>query len=247
MFKITLSDTELLKNTIPIIAEIIDEGVFTIDKNGMSLLCPDRTMVSVVDFKLPASAFEKFEVDSTTTIGLNLSRFASILKRIKGGEKITLEPSEDNSRLRVVVEGDSKRVFEIPLLDVKMESPPIDQLKFKGRVEVSSNLLEDGISDAEIVGDSVVFEADPECFRIYSKGDVTSTELEVKGNNGVKIDTSEKIRARYPLEYLKKMIKVGKLSKQAVIEFGTDYPMRMEFTLPDKLQLRFILAPRIEE
>ena len=46
---------------------------------------------------------------------------------------------------------------------------------------------------------------------------------------------------------LKKMIKAGKLSKNIVLEFGTDYPMRLSFRMLDKMSLQFVLAPRVEE
>ena len=42
MFRIVLSDVDLLKSSIPIISEIIDEGLFRVDQNGISLLSPDR-------------------------------------------------------------------------------------------------------------------------------------------------------------------------------------------------------------
>lgn len=249
MFKMVLNDVDLLKNTIPIIAEIIDEGVFKVDQNGISLLAPDRSMVSVVDFRLPSTAFDKYKVDAPTSMGLNLANFVNVIKRIKGSEQVTLELSKDGTKLKITVEGNGKRVFEIPLLDIKDEKPPIDQLSFPGRIEVESGIIEDGIADAEIIGDSVVFEADTEYFRISARGDVSSAELEMgkKDSGMLKLHVPEKLRARYPLEYLKKMVKAAKLSKHAVLEFGNDYPMRMEFKAVDKAHLSFILAPRVEE
>ena len=71
MFKMVLSNTNLLKNSIPIIAEIIDEGVFKISHNGLSLLSPDRTMVSVVDLHIPSSAFEEsFGIKAKPTMAM---------------------------------------------------------------------------------------------------------------------------------------------------------------------------------
>jgi proliferating cell nuclear antigen len=249
MFKIVLTDVELLKNTIPIIAEIIDEGVFKVDQNGISLLAPDRTMVSVVDFKIPSTAFEKYNVSSDTSLGLNLANFVNVIKRIKSSDRVTLELAKDNTKLKITVEGNGKRAFEIPILDIKDEKPPVDQLNFTGRVELDSSIMEDGIADADIVGDSVIFEATPEFFRIYSKGDVSSAELEMgkKDSGMLKLHAPNTVRARYPLEYLKKMVKASKLSKQAVLEFGNDYPMRLEFKAVDKAHISFILAPRVEE
>jgi proliferating cell nuclear antigen len=248
MFKLTLSNADLLKNSIPIIADIIDEGVFKVDKTGISLVSPDRTMVAVIDFKLLSSAFEEYKVESAESLGLNLSNLVSVIKRIKSSDKVILQ-SEGKNRLEIIVEGNGKRKFEIPLLDISTEKPPIDQLDFKGKIELASSILEEGISDADVVDDSIVFEATANLFRMWAKGDVSSAQLELpKGAEGLlKMEIEERIRSRYPLEYLKKMIKAAKLSDQAVIEFGTDYPMRLNFKAIDKMTMSFILAPRVEE
>ncbi len=249
MFKIALTDVELLKNTIPIIAEIIDEAVFKVDHNGISMLAPDRTMVSVVDFRIPSTAFEKFKVETPSSLGLNLANFVNVIKRIKSSDQVTMELSKDNTKLKITVEGNGKRSFEIPLLDIKDEKPPVDQLNFTGRVELESSIMEDGIADADIIGDSVIIEATPETFRISAKGDVSSAELEMlkKDSGMLKLHAPQAIRSRYPLEYLKKMVKAAKLSKHTVLEFGNDYPMRLEFSAVDKVHMSFILAPRVEE
>ncbi len=247
-FRITLSDTDLLLNSVPIIAEIIDEGVFKVNQNGLSLLSPDRTMVAVVDFQLLSSAFEEFKVESDAELGLNLANLVAVLKRVKSGDKLTLQLGEKN-RLEIIMEGNGKRRFEIPLLDIKTEKPPVEQLNFPGKIELETGILENGIADADVVSDSVVLEAGPESFKMWAKGDVSSAELELKkGDNGLlNITAQSSVKARYPLEYLKKMVKAAKLSKQAIIEFGTDYPMRIEFKAIDKVILKFVLAPRISE
>lgn len=247
-FKITLSDTDLLLNSVPIIAEIIDEGVFKVNQNGLSLLSPDRTMVAVVDFQLLSSAFEEFKVESDAELGLNLANLVAVLKRVKAGDKLTLQMGEKN-RLEIIMEGNGKRRFEMPLLDIKTEKPPVEQLNFPGKIELETGILENGIADADVVSDSVVLEAGPGLFKMWAKGDVSSAELELKkGDNGLlNITAQSSVKARYPLEYLKKMVKAAKLSKQALIEFGTDYPMRIEFKAIDKVTLKFVLAPRISE
>ncbi len=248
MFRAEISDADLLKNSIPIIAEIIDEGIFKVDKSGLSLVCPDRTMVSVVDFRLLASAFDEFKVDGDVSLGLNLANLVAVLKRVKSGDKIEFE-SEGKSKLKITVKGNGVRTFELPLIDIKTEKPPIEQLNFAGKVELDSSVMEDGIADADIVGDSVVFEAGTNSFKISAKGDVSATEMNLKhGDSGlIKVDSKDKIRSRYPLDYLKKMIKASKLTNQLVLEFGTDYPMRMKFHVIDKLHLSWVLAPRVEE
>lgn len=247
MFKLVLSDSELLKNTIPVISEIIDEGVFNIDSDGVKFLAPDRTMVSVVDFKIFRSAFEEYSVETPVSLGLNTSNLTSVIKRAKSGDKIILRSGE--GKLIVELKGKSTRTFEIPLIDIKTEKPPIDQLKFTTKIEVDSSIIEEGIEDAEVIGDAVFFEATPESFKMFARGDVSSSTLEIKkGEEGLmSIEANDSPKAQYPLDYLKKMIKIGKLSKRAVIEFAKDYPLRLNFTVPDKMEIKFILAPRISE
>ena len=247
MFKAVLTNTDLLKNSIPIIAEIIDEGLFHVDQNGISLLSPDRTMVSVVDFRILSTAFEEFKAEGPQELGLNLANLAAVLKRVKGTSKVTLESEKNKLKIRIM--GSGSRVFEIPLIDVKAEKPPIDQLEFPVVVELDSGVVEEGVSDAELIGDSVIMEASQNGFRMSAKGDVSRTELELKkGEEGLaKLEAKEAVKAQYPLDYLKKMIKAAKLSRRLSLEFGTDYPMRLVFKELDKIKLSFILAPRVQE
>ncbi len=249
MFKLELSDVDLLKNTMPIIAEVIDEGVFKIDQNGLTLLTPDRAMVAVVDFRLLSTAFDNFKVESEASLGLNLANLVAVLKRVKSTDTITLESDDKSNRLKVTIKGNGVRVFEIPVIDIKTEKPPIDQLNFNSKIELESGVFEEGIADADVIGDSVILEAGDNTFKMYSKGDTSSMELAIneKDKGLLSMKNAGKIKARYPLEYLKNMIKTGKLSKQMSLEFGTDYPMRISFQIMDKMSLRFVLAPRVEE
>lgn len=247
MFKIMLSDVDLLKNSISVISEIIDEGTFEVTQNGISLVTPDRTMVSVVDLKILSTAFDEFSIDAPASLGLNLAHLASVLKRVRSGDKLILEGGKE--KLKITVEGGGKRRFEIPILDLKPESPPVDQLAFGGKLELETSVMEEGVADAEVIGDSVFLEASEGLLRMYARGDVSSTELELKKGDSPLLDIKvpKAIKSQYPLDYLRKMIKAGKLAKQMTLEFGSDYPLRMTFRSIDKLQLAFILAPRVSE
>jgi proliferating cell nuclear antigen len=248
MFRIVLKDSELLKKSIPIIAEIIDEGSFRVDNNGLSLLSPDRTMVAVVDFSIPSSAFEEFHTDGPEDVGLNMSSLVDVVKRIKATDRVVIQSGKDN-RLSINLEGNGLRKFKLSMMDIKTENPPLDKLKFPGKIVTKSEVLEEGIADADIIADSLVIQTGSDTFRISTKGDTSSSELELKkGQEGlVDIQAPDNLRARYPLEYLKKMIKGAKISDNATLEFGTDYPMRLSFVDTDRISLKFILAPRVED
>jgi proliferating cell nuclear antigen len=248
MFRATLADVSLLKEPLGSIAEIIDEGLFRITNEGIRFTAADRAMVAVVDFFISCSAFEKFELDHDQKMGLNMANFLSVIRRAGSGDKLTLDLKD--AKLQVLLEGGSKRRFVVPLLDIGDEEiPPVDQLEFKTKVVLKTDALQNGISDAEIISDSIIFETSPTRFGMVSEGDVSKFDLELqKGDPAlVELTTTESVKARYALDYLKKMAKAAKLADTVTLEHGQDYPMRIAFKSGDKAMLRFILAPRVQE
>ncbi len=248
MFKATASNADLLKDTIATIGELIDEGVFKVDKNGLNFVAADRAMVAVVECKLPATVFEEFHVDDEHQIPVNITNFVSVLKRAASDDKITMELKEN--KLDILLKGKSSRRFTVPLLDITQEEiPPIDQLDFKVKAKIRADVLKNGIEDAEVVSDSVLFEANKDNFVMRAVGDISSAELILSKGDEALLDLQvrEPVKSRYPLDYLKKMIKAAKLVDESTVMWSKDYPMKLEFKSPDKVSLGFVLAPRVQE
>jgi proliferating cell nuclear antigen PCNA len=248
VFKAVLSDSNLFRDSISTIGELIDEGIFKVNKNGLSLIAADRAMVAVIDFKLPATIFEKFEVDKDQDIAVNMTNLVSVLKRAAPNEKLELE-LKDN-KLEILMKNSSTRKFTVPLLDISQEEiPPINQLEFNAKVRIKADILKNGIDDADIVSDSIIFEATKDSFNMSASGDISSAELTLERGNDALLDLNVTgiVKARYPLDYLKKMIKAAKLADDINIRWSKDYPMRMDFSSVDKVSLGFVLAPRVSE
>lgn len=248
MFKATISDVSLLRDSIDTISQLIGEGIFTLGKNGISLMATDRAMVAVVKFELRKEAFDDYKCDKESSIGVNIENVLQILKRAKSTDKITLEVSQDNSKLKIEMNGEGVRKFSIPLLDIsKGEIPEIDQLDFSAKMQLKTDVVEEGINDADIVSDSVIFETDGKGITIKTEGDSSSVESRIDKKNGLVEITGDGVRSRYALEYLKKMMKAGKISETASLHMGRDFPMKLEFTQPEKVTMSFVLAPRVED
>tara|TARA_Y100000034_G_scaffold21622_1_gene24898 strand:+ start:13213 stop:13965 length:753 start_codon:yes stop_codon:yes gene_type:complete len=244
-FKAVIQDSELLKDSINAVSSLLNEGVFKVTKNGLELVSMDSANVAMVDMKLLSSAFTEFEVTEEVGIGVNIIEFTNILKRAKATDTITLE-LEDNM-LHIRFAGGFSRAFNVPLLDLKHEAKN-PKLEFPVDIQLKSTILEDGISDAELISDAVTLEADPDNFTMRTEGDSRRAELKLeKGNESlVTLNAKDHVKSTFPLDYLRKMSKAAKLADDVTIKLGNDYPMRMDFTVVDKVQLGFVLAPRIE-
>jgi proliferating cell nuclear antigen len=249
MFSASTSDPKTFRDSIDTISQIIDEGIFKIRKDSIDLIAADRAMVAVIDLKLKSTLFEEYKFDKEESIGLNLLNFLTILKRAGSGDKLTLKLDDEKSKLDITLEGKTTRKFAVPLLDLSAdEVPPISQLEFHATADVMSDILDQGIADADIIADSVVFELSAERMKMIAEGNSTRIELDaVKGDETVTdITAPEAVRSRYPLDYLKKIMKASKLSKTAKIRLGTDYPMKIEFK-GENVYFGCVLAPRVSE
>jgi proliferating cell nuclear antigen len=250
MFSAKLDDVSLLRDSISTIAELIDETELNVRKDGLEMVSSDRAVVVVVDFALSRDVFSEYHYEEDAKIGLNLLNLLQILRRAMTND--SLEITLERNRLELILKGESVRRFVMPLRDIsKSETPDLKKLEegFSSSFVINSEILNSGIEDAELVTDSVVFTVRKDNFTMKSESDSTSSQLDLpSGSEALKIvDIGEPVRARYSLDYLKKIIKAKKLASEATIKLSTDYPMKMQFDVPGKMRLSFILAPRVEE
>ena len=249
MFKAVTADTKLLRNSIDTISQLIDDGLFKLSKEGMELSAADRATVSFVDFKLNSSAFDDYKCDANISIGLNLLNFLTVLKRANANDKLTLNLDEKENKLEIILEGDSKRKFAIPLIEIRREEmPQVDKLEFTADAKVRADIIEQGINDADIVADSIIIELSEDNLRMFASGNSSKSELNLEKGNEALLDlrAGTRVQSRYSLEYLKKMIKGSRISDSMKIMLGKDFPLKMLFESKDAC-LSMILAPRVSE
>ncbi|MEM5815222.1 MAG: hypothetical protein QXD89_01900 [Candidatus Aenigmatarchaeota archaeon] len=248
VFKVLTKEPEVIITAVGTSAEIIDEGIFKLEKEGIKLVAPDRAMIAVIDIFISKNCFEEYEIKEEKEIGINMTNFLSILKRAKGAEKLSLELSQN--RLVVTIYNSTKRKFYLPLLELsKEEIPPIHQLEFKARITLKPELLKEAIEDAEVITDAVTFIAKDRSFQILAEGDISKSELELKeGEEGlIEINVKEASKSKYPIDYLEKILKAANISDEVSISFSQDYPMRLDFKYENKARISMILAPRVSE
>ena len=182
-----------------------------------------------------------------TEIAINLSNLKQVLRRASPKDMLTLELDDDN-RLKVTLRSGTTRTFNLPIIELEEKEQKVPDLKFPIMVKTSSSILNEAIADVDVVGESVSFIAEPKKFTLIAEGDLNQAKIEIKEDESTKVSTSsdEKVKAKYSIEYLKKMINGSKLSDEVIIQFNKDYPLRLEYKSVDKVMLSFILAPRVE-
>jgi len=235
-----LDNPKLFSEIIGIISELVLEVRIKVNNEGMSILAIDPANVAMVSFKLPNTAFSEFEIEKEEVLGVSLESLKAVLRRCSVGSVLIMQRIENELKIEIIDK--IKREFNLALIEIEGEEKQIPNLDFSSRIEIASSVLSEAIEDCSIVSDSCSFISEPSKFIIQAKGPLNSFKSEF--TDEINIQASE-ASSKYSLEYLQKIIKATKITDRTIINFSTDYPLKLDFNTP-LIELSFILAPRVE-
>jgi len=246
MFNLKLDESRVLSNTVAIISDFITEATFSITKQGVRLTAMDPANISMVVLDILPSAFTSYKVDGSEEVTINLDNLKQALRRVKPTEPISL--TIESNRLVLTIFSKSIKKFQIPMLEKETKEKQAPTLEFNAKIELDAKEFRDFVDDASVAGDALTFSADSDKLRL-SAGDAGSRvniELASGSDALVSMDVKESVTSIYSVDYLKKMAKAAVLSDTVLFQLSSDYPLRIDFKSINKLQMSFILAPRIE-
>lgn len=246
--KLSLAEPKFFKDSISIISELVSEARFSISKDGITLIAMDPANVAMVIFRLLPTLFTEYKLTESVEIALNLNNLKQVLKRVGSGDSLSME-LQDGSKLKLTIGGKTLRRFSLPIISLDEKEQRTPNLSFPMTITMPVGMLSDAVEDASIVADSLLINCDGKRIVINAVGDLNNAEIEISGQDEqveIVSDLSEVVKSRYSIEYLKKMIGGEKLSDNVKLQFSKDYPLKLEYMSTDKVQLSFILAPRVE-
>jgi len=243
--KLTLTGPRFLKESIAIISELMNEVDLKILQDKIELVAMDPANVAMVDFKLLSSAFAEYSVDTPRTIAVNLDNLKAVLRRAKPTDSVVLSIDDEKNKLKVELIGQNRRMFNIALMNAEENEQKVPDLTFTAKAVLPTDQFDEAIEDMDVVAESVALTASTDKFVIKAEGNLNAAKVEMPKTDNVELEADEETTAKYSLEYLKKMIKGSKLADTVTIQFGKDYPLKVDYTVIDRMKLSFILAPRV--
>jgi proliferating cell nuclear antigen len=122
----------------------------------------------------------------------------------------------------------------------------VPSLTFDTEITMNSAKIEEQIVEADTLAESVVFHVLKDVFDIKAKSDMNELKISNRQENNAMIFSKAEVKSTYSIEYLKKITRSKKISEDVIINFSTDYPLKMKYAEKDKVVLTWILAPRVE-
>jgi proliferating cell nuclear antigen len=253
MFEITVEDIKSWKKCVDAILNLVKEGSFEFDNEGIKLKAMDPSQIAMVLFSMNKNAFSKYEIDAKTKVGINIENFSKILSRARAGDKMVMRM--DGGRFNVSFIGNnSRREFRIPTIDVP--SGPAKELKinYSAIVKMKGGTLKEMLHDAMIVGPHVLLAADVDSFKVEASSDMGDVSSEYKrgSDSEINLDVNRTTSAIFSQEYLNDIILGCDNEEEIILNLGAPTP---EDPRPKPLCVKYnigagefcyYLAPRIE-
>jgi len=249
MVSAKMSDSKVWKSCVGAMVNIIEEAAFKFAPEGVKMRAMDPSHVALVDFDLPASAFSEYDVKAPVVVGVNLLEMDRILSRAKSDDELAMELDEKQNRLNFTFKGASTRRLNLSLINVQDADLREPKIQFTTAVDLLAGIFQDGLKDAELVGDKVRLEVKAGEFLMVAEGDKGNSELKVseKDKGMVKLEVSRPAGATFSSKYLSDMVKGASSGETVHISMGSDLPVQLDIPVSGaKGRLRFLLAPRIE-
>lgn len=247
VLRLTMADAKTLRNILTSLSALVDEACIIADEDGLRVKAMDPSHVAMVDFEWSKSAFEEFEIDKPTTIGLNLEETLKLLRRT-GDESLELNFDESVGKLEVKLSGRYKRRLTIPTLQLTGEEIPPLKIEFDVTAKITSSCLMRTVADAATVSDILRFKASSDRLIMEASGELGEITVELDKTSEALLDlrVKQSSNASYSLTFLEDIVKsASNLAGTVNLEFSTDKPLKLNFEILQG-KLVYYVAPYVE-
>jgi proliferating cell nuclear antigen len=276
MFECSLIQGEIFRKVIGSISELVKDGNFQCNSDGISLQGMDSSHVSLVSLQLRKDGFDTYRNDRDLTMGINIENLSKILKCMGSKDKLSIRSEDESDFALFVFESENeKRLsnFELKLMEIDSEQLGIPETEYKAIIKLPSFEFQRICKDLSQIGDSVTISVNKEGIKFSvsgdigngdmtlrqddnnnntTKGEINSDSKETEDNNNnnnsnIMIELEEPVSQTFALRYLNSFTKATPLSKTVTLSLGPDVPLVTEYKMNDLGFVRYYLAPKIDD
>ena len=242
-----------IENVIKQLGTLNWEISFKVKEEGINCITVDGSHVAVMKLFWPNDSFEHYEIikESTFTAN-NVNDIIHAMKTAGLNDIVSLQ--FDGTHLLINTDNlgrnpDNQETF-LPNMEEKNE-PKMPKLDNSENIEAPVNWFKEAIAGCARKSNLVKFSYDNENFVIKADTQLDGMDEVWKYSANIQNGLSNNANANetcvYSLQYMKRLSALMKTAKadNFVINFMTNYPLKMKWELQDGAEIEFILAPRI--
>jgi len=253
-FTLKKDNPRILKGIMETLSSITDEGHFSITEQALIFEAMDPSRICMLRLEIKKSDFDEYSCKKASKIGVNLDDLNKILRRSNAKDSVELNYKAEDQKLKVRMkreDAERTRTFSLAILDLEYEKVPQDNLlKIQYGVTWSKDpdLLVEAIKDAEIYAEILnIKSTDGQGLTFSASGQIGEMSYELGLDELIDATINEDHSATYSLIFLKAILKIASITEKLEISLRSDHPLRMDFNILEGGELKYWLAPRVDE
>lgn len=221
----------------------------------MYIQCMDSTMVLIMEFKLPSSWFDVYEVEQSITIGLLTNTWTKVLLVRDKSQHIRLTTHERQDYVSVYFHVDDSKLvfdksFEIPMIELDTELLHIPDMEYSAEFTLPSNTLSSMVQQLKQFGDVMHIECTEEHIQIIADSQEfgkMNTSIPIDDLDEYAIDEGGKVSSSFGLRMIHNVCMFQKVAKSVQLGLSDNFPMKLNFQMDADASLVFFIAPRMDD
>lgn len=253
-FAIKLENSKILKTIVETLSKIFGEINFMVSPEGLKVKGMDPSKICLIELNFKKIDFDDFQCNRECKVGLMLDDFDKILKRASSNDALELSFKEPEQKLKIkmIREGsDKSRVFSLVSLDLEIEDPPMDNLnslEYPATWSIDTDFFIEAIKDGEIYSEVLnIIAIEDLGLKFTSSGAIGEMEYALGLDDFISSELSDTQEGSFSIAFLKSIMKLSAITEALEISAKTDHPIKMIFKLLEGAELKYYLAPRVEQ
>ncbi len=243
-----------IRTLFEVLKEIVHDVSLHVDSTGVKLLTLDGARCALVYMRLRADAFEEFRCNGSFTLGLNMASVFKLVKTSGSHDTITLYmDSASTNELGIKIQNAEKNSvtdFKLKLLDVDEETITLPDVEFDSIITMPSAFFQRLCRDMLNISDTMVIRSTGNHLVLGCNGDFARQETvigEADAGMNFSAKSDKTIEGRFSLKYLSLFGKASNLSNTIELFLKESYPLILKYNVASLGELRFIVAPKVDE
>ena len=248
---------EVLQQVIDQLLTVVDEAIFRIGYDGLSVAAVDPANVAMVDLEVEPGAFESVG-DGMFPIGINIQRLDDYVDGASGSDPVTLQYVPEDRSIHIEHTNVEVEMAGIDP-DYMRGEPDVPGIEHSAEFEADAKVLRDAVENAQLVSDHVSLEADTEdgALVVSGEGDTDNIETVIEGDDLLDANFSKGVKSLFSLPYLvggstggskyKGILKPLSSGTELTGKLDDEMPVFLDYEFADGFgSVRMMLAPRIQ-
>jgi proliferating cell nuclear antigen len=255
MLEARLEQAALLKKLIDAIRDLVQEGNFDCNDQGIAMQAMDNSHVALVSMMLKAETFSPFRCDRNIALGINLASLTKVLRAAQNDDILTLSSEDAPDVVKLLFENtvsNRNSYYELKLMDIDQEHLSIPATDYAATITMPSAEFTRICRDLLALSESVAIHCEEKKVTFSCEGDIGSGKVTLmkstdvaEPDNNVSLELTEPVLLTFSLKYLNNFCKASGLSSSVKVCLSNEVPLLVEYSLANGSYLRFYLAPKI--